>query len=215
MEAGGDHSRLAARRALAFGLAGAALALRLASDWLFREGGPLTYQLAQALLLAAGLLVLAPAHEVVFLRGGEFRRSVQLGLVAAPLGLAAGLGDALMELGGPRWPSPAAAVLPIANNLFFSAIEELEFRGFLLAWLLARRVRPALALVIVAALATLAHVHRLWAGDVRAVAFTAGLAAWWTWIALRTRSLWGAWVAHALWNVFVLLPELGLGRNLR
>ncbi len=62
------------RNSMSFGLAGLAILLRIASDWLFPGGGPLPYQMLQAVLLIAALGVLHPNLDGVFLRGGRVRR---------------------------------------------------------------------------------------------------------------------------------------------
>ena len=199
---------------VAYFLGLAALGLRLLSDWFFPAGGPLWYQILQCALLITALPFL-PRLDEVFLSGGLLSASIRLGFLGIPLGLFFGLGDAFMEYGHPSWPSFLQTLGPIINNLFFSAVEELEFRGFLLSFLLKLRIHVRAAFTFTVLMALVAHAHRLWHPDLRALAFTLALNAWWTWLVLRTRSLFGAWVAHASWNIFVVLPELGRGGNIR
>ncbi len=205
----------AGRETFGFALGGVAVLLRMASDWLFPRGGPLPYQLAQAAFLALGLALLWPRRERVFLAGGDLRASLRGALWAVPLGLAGGAALAYLRFHALLWPGPGQLLPPLANNLFFSAVEELEFRGFFLGWLTRRGVRPWRAIPLVALTHTLAHVHRLWSGDVAALAVTLAVTLWWTWLVVRTKSLWGAYAAHFAWNVLVLLPQLGSGLNLR
>lgn len=203
------------RVTLAFSLAGIAIVLRMASDWLFPTGGPLPYQLAQATCLTLALVALWPNLSIVFLQGGDTRSAIQQGLLAIPLGLSVGLGWAWLRFGGPQWPTFDQLTGPIASNVFFTAVEELEFRGFLLAWLLRRGLSPTAALWLQAIIHTLAHIHRLWQGDFLSLAMTLLVTAWFGWLTYRTRSVWGAWVAHLSWNLGILLPELGTGLNIR
>lgn len=196
---------------MAFGMAAFAILLRLASDWLFASGGPLPYQMIQAALLGLAMILLWPRLEMVFLRNGRHRRSIFEGLLALPLGIIIGLVSALMMYGAPQWPSINLAAMMIANNLFFPAVEELEFRGFLLGWL-SRRKSPSMAVVVlVSALHTLAHPHYLWSGNSVSALWVFLVGLWWGGLTLRTRSLWGAYIAHALFNIFYFLPLLGAG----
>ena len=113
-------------------------------------------------------------------------------------------------------PNVERLVPAVSYNLFFPVVEELEFRGFVLGWLLRRGVKTRVAFCIVGALSSLAHAHRFVPPvDFRSVVFTIGIAAWWTWIELRTRNLIGSAVAHASWNIGVLWPLLGLPGNIR
>ncbi len=203
------------RVALAYALGGLAIALRMLSDWIFPRGGPLAYQLLQGGLLLGALLLLAPGLDRVFVKGGETRRALKIALWCAPAGLLIGLVDALISYGRPAWPSPDQLLVPIANNLFFPAVEELEFRGFALSWFLRKKVPVPASIAAITILSALAHAHRFWSIDPRAWFFLLALNLFWTLIVARTRSLWGGYAAHAAWNIFVLLPELGLGTNLR
>lgn len=203
------------RKRIAFTLAGIAIILRMSSDWIFPHGGPLPYQLLQALLLLLALIFLRQHLDLIFLRGGQKQLAIRIGLLGIPFGLIFGLGNAWVEYGRPLWPSFIQMALLVVNNIFFTAVEELEFRGFLFSWLLRRNISPRFVILIVAILASLAHAHRFWQLDIRSIAFTIAVNVWWTWIVYRTRSLWGAWVAHATWNIFVLLPILGSGINTR
>jgi membrane protease YdiL (CAAX protease family) len=214
-ETGAVRALLDWRVNLGFALGGVAVVLRLASDWLFSQGGPSPYQLAQAALLALGLAVIWPRRDLVFLAGGDSRASLRRGLWAVPLGLVAGLGGAWLRFGAVTWPALGQLPLPLANNLFFCAVEELEFRGFFLGWALRRGLRPSWAIGIVAVTHTLAHAHRFWNGDGVAIVSTLAVTLWWTWLVARTRSIWGAYLAHLVWNVLLLLPELGSGVMIR
>lgn len=79
------------RQQLGFGLAGIAILLRMSSDWLFAEGGPLPYHLVQASLLMLALAAIWSHREIVFLKGGRVRRAVLEGSLAIPLGLVLGV----------------------------------------------------------------------------------------------------------------------------
>lgn len=203
------------RERIAFTLAGAAIILRMASDWIFPQGGPLTYQIIQAFLLLLAIIFIRQRLDLIFLRGGRIQLAIKLALLGIPLGLIFGLGDAWMEYGHPLWPSITQLIILVANNLFFPAVEELEFRGFLFSWLLRRNISPRSVILIVSILSALAHAHRFWQFDIRSIVFTISVNVWWTWIVYRTRSLWGAWIAHATWNISVLLPVLGSKVNIR
>jgi membrane protease YdiL (CAAX protease family) len=203
------------RANLGFTLGGVAVILRLASDWLFSQGGPFPYQLAQAALLALGLAVIWPRRDLVFVAGGDSRASLRRGLWAVPLGLVVGLVSARLRFGTLLWPGPGQLPVPLANNVFFCAVEELEFRGFFLGWALRRGLRPSWAIGVVAVTHTLAHMHRFWNADVVAIASTLAVTLWWTWLVARTRSIWGGYLAHLVWNVLLLLPELGGGVMIR
>ena len=56
------------REKVSFSLAGIAVLLRMASDWLFPNGGPLWYQIVQAIFLGLALVGLWPRLEVVYLK---------------------------------------------------------------------------------------------------------------------------------------------------
>ena len=161
------------REKMAFGIAALAVLLRFASDWLFASGGPLPYQMLQAILLGSAL----------------FKRSVREGLLALPLGLFLGFGSAWMSQGGLQPPPLDMAVVVIANNLFFPAVEELEFRGVLLGWLSRTKLSPMLAVFFVAILHMLAHPHYLWEGNYISALSVLLAGLWWGSVTLRTRSL--------------------------
>jgi membrane protease YdiL (CAAX protease family) len=72
-----------------------------------------------------------------------------------------GMGMAWLRLGGPQWPTLGQTISPIANNVFFTAVEELEFRGFLLSFLLRAGMRSTGAVWLQAIVHTLTHIHRL------------------------------------------------------
>ena len=199
------------RERIAFGAMAIAVALRLASDWLFASGGPFPYQLAQAALLGFALILLWPRFETVFLKDRQHQLSVFEGLLALPLGLLLGLGTAWMSYGELKMPSPNLTALMIANNLFFPAVEELEFRGFLLGWLSRRKLPSLLAVILVAVLHMLAHPHYLWEGKYVNALSVFLMGSWLGSLTLRTRSLWGAYVAHALFNISYFLPLIGAG----
>ena len=143
---------------------------------------------------------------MVFLKGGDPRKAISVGLLILPVGLLAGLGIAFVQLGGPHWVSLGQAMTIIANNFFFPAVEELEFRGFLLGWMVHHKMRLSLAIWLVAAIHALAHPHYLLQGNY--VFFFAILLvfAWLGWVTIRYKSLWGAYIAHAVWNIALFLP---------
>jgi membrane protease YdiL (CAAX protease family) len=202
---------LLSREAAGFGLAGVAILLRIASDWLFRTGGPLPYQLMQALFLLAAVMVLGRC-ETIFLTKGQKGSAVREALMAPPFALLGGLALAWMRFGGPQWPGTAAgAAAIVGNNLFFPAVEELEFRGFLLAWLLQRGMAPRNAVLTAAMIHVLAHLHWWRERNLMMLALSFFLFLWYGSLTVRTRSLWGAIVAHASVNIFGFLPTTGRG----
>lgn len=92
----------------------------------------------------------------------------------------------------------------------------MEFRGFFLGCLISRKPSPALAVGIVSIAHLLAHPHYFWQGNWLTVATLLPLLLlWFGWLTLRTRSLWGAYVAHASFNIFAFLPMLGAGVSTR
>jgi membrane protease YdiL (CAAX protease family) len=196
---------------VAFGIAAIAILLRMLSDWLFATGGPLSYQLLQVVLLLLALLILRPRLEIVFLRTGQTKQSIRDGALAIPLAFLGGLIFAYMRFGRPQWPTFNNAMVMIANNLFFPVVEELEFRGFFLAWLLGRKISPTLAVWLTAIMHLFAHVHLFWQGNFLMVCITLLVFVWYGWLTLRTRSLWGAFVAHTSVNIFSFLPTTGSG----
>lgn len=200
---------------IAYLLAGIAIGLRLASDWIFRQGGPFSYQLVQAFFLLLAIAFLAPQWHEVFLAKGRFRSALKIALWAAPIGLLMGIGDAILSYGRLYWPSWNQIILPIANNLFFPAVEELEFRGFALSWLFKKKIGKPLVIALIVTISSLAHAHRFWVIDLRAWFFVIALNLFWTWLVARTQCLWGGYIAHSLWNIFVGLPLYGLGINIR
>ena len=202
---------MSSREKIGFGLGWVAILLRLASDWIFSSGGPLAYQLLQAAFLALGIACLWPNVHAVFLTNGRHLPSIREGLVALPVGLVLGTVTAYTRFGALQWPTIGQTIAPIADNVFFTAVEELEFRGFLLALLLRLGVRSPTAVWLQAIVHTLAHTHRLWQGYYLSLVGTLLITMWLGSLALRTRSLWGPWVAHLSWNVAILLPELGTG----
>lgn len=153
---------------IAYLLAGIAIGLRLASDWIFRQGGPFSYQLVQAFFLLLAIAFLAPQWHEVFLAKGRFRSALKIALWAAPIGLLMGIGDAILSYGRLYWPSWNQIILPIANNLFFPAVEELEFRGFALSWLFKKKIGKPLVIALIVTISSLAHAHRFWVIDLRA-----------------------------------------------
>ena len=193
------------RGKMAFGFAALAILLRLASDWLFSKGGPFPYQMLQAILLVLALVMLRYHLDAVFLKDGQHKQSIREGLLALPLGLLLGLGSAWISQGGLQLPPLDLAIVVIANNLFFPAVEELEFRGFLLGWLSQRKLSPMLAVFLVAILHMLAHPHYLWEGNYISALSVLLAGLWWGSMTLRTRSLWGAYFAHALFNITYFL----------
>ncbi|MFQ6094174.1 MAG: lysostaphin resistance A-like protein [bacterium] len=213
MQEFGENKLSGSKRRLALTFASVAIVLRMAGDWFFPAGGPLHYQLVQAIFLFFSILILWHHLEMIYLRGGHLKLSILWGLLGIPAGLIFGLGDAWLSFGKPLWPDLSRLGFMVGNNLFFSAVEELEFRGFLLFWLFPKKISPTLVILIVALVASLAHSHRLLDFDIRSILITFAVNAWWSWIVCRTRCIWGAWVAHATWNIFVLLPVLGTVYN--
>lgn len=201
------------RIAVAFATAGVAIALRLASDWIFPQGGPLWYQGIQAALLAIAIVLIWFRADLIFLKGGNTIASVKEGLLGIPLGLAFGLLGAWWMFRGLAIPVPDQVITVVANNLFFPAVEELEFRGFLLGWLLSRKVPATVAIVAAAALHVLAHPHWYWSGEYFMIVLSSALFLWYGSLVVRTRSLWGAYVAHATSNIFGFLPLVAHGYN--
>ena len=200
---------MTSREKIAFGLGWVAVLLRLASDSLFPGGGPISYQLLQSAFLALGIAFLWPNLDAIFLRNGQHQRSIREGLVALPIGLLLGTISAYGRFGAPEWPTIGQAIAPVAYNVFFTALEELEFRGFLLALLLRLGGRVPTAVWLQALLHTLAHTQRLWHGYLLSLVGTLLITLWFGFLALRTRSLWGPWVGHLSWNVAILLTEFG------
>lgn len=194
------------REPVAFTVAGIAILLRLASDWLFAQGGPFWYQSIQAVLLIVAIALIWPRLDKVFLKSGDNKASIREGLIAIPLGLAFGLLGAFAIYHDLTLPSLDQALVVIGNNLFFPAVEELEFRGFMLAWLLSRKVSPGIAIVIAAAVHVLAHPHWFWGGQYYMLVLSLLVFLWYGSLVVRTRSLWGAYIAHASFNIFGFLP---------
>ena len=199
------------RKRVALGLAGVAIILRMGSDWIFPKGGPLYYQGIQAGLLLLAVLCLWPRLDTVFLTGGRFKSSIREGLLAVPISLVAGLAVSWFLFGGPKWPTLAQAAIVIGNNLFFPMVEELEFRGFFLSWTLERGVSPSLAIWLVAVMHLVAHMHLFWQHNWILAGTTLLLFVWFGSLTVRTRNLWGAFVAHASANIFMFLPTIGSG----
>jgi membrane protease YdiL (CAAX protease family) len=199
------------REMAAFVVAGLVILLRLTSDWLFAQGGPLWYQGVQAALLVVAVLLLWPSLGRVFLKGGDNKASIKEGLIAVPLGIAFGLLGAFALYHGLTPPSTDQALTVIGNNLFFPAVEELEFRGFMLAWLLGKNVSPGKAIVITVLIHVLAHPHRAWNGQYYMLVLSLIVFLWYGSLVVRTRSLWGAYVTHASFNIFGFLPTVSHG----
>ena len=195
------------REVAAFTLAGLAILLRMASDWLFAQGGPLWYQGIQAALLVIAIALIGPRLDLIFLKGGNNRASIREGLLAVPLGLAFGLLGAFALYGGLTLPSLDTAAVVIGNNLFFPAVEELEFRGFMLAWLLHRKISPGIAIALTAIVHVVAHPHWAWSGQYYMLVISLAVFLWYGSIVVRTHSLWGAYVAHASFNILGFLPQ--------
>jgi membrane protease YdiL (CAAX protease family) len=202
------------RKRVAFGLAGAAIILRMASDWIFPNGGPLYYQAIQAGLLLLAIILLWQQLETVFLKGGNVKSSVLAGLLAIPFGIIGGLAIAWTRFGGVQWPTLAQAAILIGNNLFFPVVEELEFRGFFLSWMLEKRVSSGYAVWLVAGIHLLAHIHLFLQHNYTMVVITLLVFVWYGFITVRTRSLWGAVIAHASVNIFGFLPSAGSGTDI-
>jgi len=202
------------RKRAAFGFAGVAIVLRMASDWIFPNGGPLYYQAIQAGLLLAAIILIWQQLETIFLKGGNIKSSVREGLLAIPFGIIGGLAIAWTLFGGPQWPTLTQAAILIGNNLFFPVVEELEFRGFFLSWMLEKRVSPGYAVWLVAVIHLLAHIHLFLQGNYVMAAVTLAVFVWYGYTTIRTRSLWGALIAHAAVNIFGFLPSAGSGTDI-
>ena len=206
-----SRNRTLNRKCIAFTLAGVAIILRMASDWIFPEGGPLYYQGIQTGFLVLAVIFLWPRLDTIFLRGGRTKNSIREGLLAIPFGFMAGMAVAWLQFGGPQWPTFTQAAIVIGNNLFFPIVEELEFRGFFLSWMLEKRVTPVLAIWLVATVHLLAHMHLFWQHNWIMAVGALLLFVWFGSLTVRTRSLWGAFVAHASANIFLFLPTIGSG----
>jgi len=108
----------------------------------------------------------------------------------------------------------AQAAILIGNNLFFPVVEELEFRGFFLSWMLEKRVSAGYAVWLVAGIHLLAHIHLFLQHNYTMVVVTLLVFVWYGFITVRTRSLWGAVIAHASVNIFGFLPSAGSGTDI-
>jgi membrane protease YdiL (CAAX protease family) len=198
------------RQAVALAVGGAAVVLRMASDWLPPGLASIATPGLQAALLALGVALLNPEFHLIFLRGGEPRRGLAMGILFLPFALVMGLVAAQMRFGGPQWPTSLGQVAgQLFGSALFTAIEELEFRGFLLAILLSLRMKPPAAVATQAVFHTLAHIHRAWEGNYLGLVAPLMLTLWFGWLTVRTRSLLGAWATHFSWNLGIAIPELG------
>lgn len=199
------------RTNLAFALGWAAVVLRFAGEWMFPGDGPFALLVAQAALLAAGVAFLWRSLGSIFLRGGNHAAGIREGLLALPIGLLLGAVTAYAASGALDWLSPDRLAAPLVGNLLFTAIEEVEFRGFLLALLLRLGLRPSTAVGAQALIHTLAHGGRVLGGYYISLLVTLVMTLWFGSITLRSRSLWGAWIAHLSWNMAIVLPQAGAG----
>jgi membrane protease YdiL (CAAX protease family) len=208
------NSNNLARKRIAFGLAWIAIILRMASDWIFPGGGPLYYQLIQAFFLLLAIAFLWHELEVIFLKGGNVKSSIHRGLWAIPFAIIGGLLLAYAKFGGPQLPTLAGALALIANNLFFPVVEELEFRGFFLSWLLEKRITPVYAIWLAAVVHLIAHIHLFLQGNYLMAVVTLLVFVWYGSITVKTKSLWGAMIAHSSVDIFGFLPSAGSGTDI-
>src|SRR3972149_2483648 len=147
------------REKIGFAFGWVAILLRLANDWLFASGSPLPYLLAQAAFLGVGIAYLWPNLAAIFLGSGRHRQSLREGLVALPVGLLLAAVSAYTRYGALEWATVDQTLGALVGNVLFTAIEELEFRGFLLALLLRLGGRPSTAVWLQALVPTLGHTH--------------------------------------------------------
>lgn len=196
---------------LGLGLAAIAIVLRLASDWVFPAGGPLWYELTQWLLLVTAVFALGSRKHLAFVAGGDTRASIRAGLRFVPYLIVVAICLLILRHGELHWPGAAALALVIANNLFFPAVEELEFRGFFLGCLVARSVPAMYAVWLVAFVHLLAHLHWFREGNVPMLVLSLALFVLYGRIAVRTKSVVGSYVAHAAVNTigFTALSLIG------
>ena len=203
-----DWSR---RTKLGYSLGGSAIALRLLSDWIFPLGGPLWYQLVQGVLLAVGVIVMRRDLSKIFLKGGDDRRGVYMALMFLPFGVILGIGYSLMLYGSVVLPSAQAWISMVGNNLFFPLVEEFEFRGYFLSGVTTSGVSGGWANLLQAAIHTFAHTHYFFQGNFASILLTFVVFLWLGFIVLRTKSLLGAWIGHALYNIALFTFLIGSG----
>jgi membrane protease YdiL (CAAX protease family) len=114
-----------------------------------------------------------------------------LGLSALVLAVLAMFGPVVIEP-HPNWPVLFAN---FASNFY----EELIYRGVILGLLWKVLGRSPAAAVISSALFCQGHLH--YPAPLVATVFVAGLT--WSWLAIRYRSLWPAWISHTLADAIV------------
>lgn len=204
----GDWSR---RTRLGYSLGGCAIALRLLSDWVFPSGGPLWYQLVQGALLAAAVIIMRHDLSKIYLKGGDDRRGVYMALMFLPFGLILGILYSLMLYGSVVLPDAQAWILMVGNNLFFPLVEELEFRGYFLSAVTTSGVNGGWANLLQATIHTFAHAHYFFEGNTANILLTFVVFLWLGFIVLKTKSLLGAWIGHASYNIALFTFLIGSG----
>ncbi len=205
------NADLSRRTRLGYSLGGCAIALRLLSDWTFPLGGPLWYQLVQGALLAGAVIVMRRDLSKIYLKGGDNRRGVYMALMFIPFGVILGIGYSLMLYGSVVLPSTQAWILMVGNNLFFTLVEELEFRGYFLSAVTTSGVSGGWANLLQAAVHTFAHAHYFFQGNITNILLTFVVFLWLGYIVLKTKSLLGAWIGHASYNIALFTFLIGSG----
>ena len=135
-------------------------------------------------------------------RGGIAALGVGLALAGVTLGLYLLLGWLEIPGGGPLRPH-AISLWSVLGNLFSNFYEELIYRGFLISVLSALGARGAWAVAISALVFGFSHYQYPIALQLLVCMSGLGLGA----LALRTRSVWAAWIAHCVVD-YVLDPLL-------
>jgi len=205
------NADLSRRTRLGYSLGGCAIALRLLSDWIFPLGGPLWYQLVQGALLAGAVVVMRRDLSKIYLKDGDDRRGVYMALMFIPFGVILGIGYSLMLYGSVVLPSTQAWIFMVGNNLFFPLVEELEFRGYFLSAVTTSGVSGGWANLLQAAVHTFAHAHYFFQGNITIILLTFGVFLWLGFIVLKTKSLLGAWIGHASYNIALFTFLIGSG----
>ena len=78
---------------------------------------------------------------------------------------------------------------------------------------MSKKVPIPLAIAGTAVVHVLAHAHWVLQGEYAMVAIGLAMFLWLGYITATTRSIWGAYVAHASWNIFGFLPLIASGYN--
>lgn len=206
-------TKLSKESKLGYGLGGCAIVLRLVSDFVFSSGGPLWFQLIQAALLVAAVFVMRNHLSRIYLTGGNNKPGVRMALSVVPIALALSIGFALFRYGTIILPSAQTWIILVGNNLFFPLVEELEFRGYLLSAFTTAGLNGKWANLLVASIHTFAHAHYFFQGNITSIVLTFAIFLWLGNIVLKTRSLLGAWVGHASYNIILFTFLIGFGYN--